>query len=200
MRPYLNIFQKMANCSCNSLTAVAANCGAGAASIVQDIRIGCRADITETLSPLSGQPTQTNAYVSDINPVVPSAQPFFQVVQSKKGGDLLGDSWTIEQDDASIITDTREFIFTIVVRTAEQERMLETLVGQDLYIVYQTKNINATAPYRRFIGTCVNISGSITEGFAITIRIIDGSIEETPKFVDAGGFVATQTLINGLTA
>lgn len=190
----------MANCSCNSLTAFQAVCGQGASTLVQDIRIACREEVVETLSALSGQPTQTNAYVSDIDPAVALAQPFVQVVPSKKGGDLLGDSWTIEQDDTSVITDTREFTFSVKITTAEQERMLERLVGQELYVIYQTKNINSTAPYRRFIGTCVNITGSITEGFAIIVRLIDGSIEETPKFVDAGGFVVTQTLINSLTA
>ena len=190
----------MANCSCNSLTTFQAVCGQGASTLVQDIRIACLDAVVETLSPLSGQPAETNAYVSDIAPAVALAKPFFQIVPSKKGGDLLGDSWVIEQDDAGNITDTREFTFTVKITTAEQERMLERLVGQELYVISQTRNINATAPYRRFIGTCVNITGSITEGFAIIIRLIDGLIEETPKFVDAGGFVATQTLINSLTA
>jgi len=167
---------------------------------VDDIRLGCPEDYTETVAENESTGC-ANGYVSNIVLADPVAAPEPLVCieltnpeDVDETNEFTFDKDTDEADDQYNLTPVG-----IKVLNPDHQCVLDSLKGQEVSIYYKLENKSGDYVWRRFIGCLTGVTGGLINGYELTFNADNPNENERPLFVNLGSEALTTAAIDAIT-
>ncbi len=165
---------------------------------IEDVRIYCPEDITETLL-ASPNGDCDPGYVSSMVLVVALSTPLVAIdVLNPEDLDELND-YTFDRD-ADFGEDNYSFTpLKIKVYNPDHQCTLDSMKGQDVAIVYKITNRDGEFIWRRLLMKLVGVTGGIVDGYELTFDVESPNEADKPLWVNFGTAAATTTALDVIT-